>query len=112
VVKWHDVEPFDQRLAAVGCRLLFLRGAPATIWERGIKPRLDEQFIREYARKFGRTHEEIHSYFVREQEILTDLFSRSSMPKRLLQNDGLLENSLEEALRFWTGDLVGEEVRL
>jgi hypothetical protein len=112
VVKWHDAEPFDQRLAAVGCRLLFLRGTPATIWERGIKPRVDEQFIREYARKFGRTHEEIHSYFVREQEILTDLFSRSSMPKRLLQNDGLLENSLEEALRFWTGDLVGEEVRL
>jgi hypothetical protein len=112
VVKWNDVEAFDQRLAAVGCKLLFLRGTPATIWERGIKPRVDEQFIREYARKFGRNNEEIHSYFVREQEILTDSFSRSSMPKRLLPNDGLLENTLEEALRFWTEDRVGEEVGL
>jgi hypothetical protein len=112
VVKWSDVEPFDQRLAGIGCKLLFLQGTPATIWERGIKPRVDEQFIREYARKFGRNNEEIHSYFVREEEILTDLFSRSSMPKRLLPNDGLLENALEEALRFWTEDLVGEEVGL
>ncbi len=112
VVKWNDVEPFDRRLAALGCKLLFLQGTPATIWERGIRPRADQQFIQKYARKFGRTHEEIHSYFVREQEILTDLFARSSMPKRLLQHDGLLDNALEEALRFWTEDLVGAEVGL
>jgi hypothetical protein len=112
VVKWNDVEPLDQRLAGIGCKLLFLRGTLAIIWEHGIKPRADQQFIREYARKFGRTHEEIHSYFVREQDIITDLFSRSSMPKRLLQNDGLLDNTVEEALRFWTEDLVGEEVGL
>jgi hypothetical protein len=104
VVKWHDVEPFDRRLAAVGCKLLFLQGTPDTIWERGIKPRLDQQFIQEYARKFGRTHEGIHSYFVREQEGLVDLFSRSVMTKRLLQNDATLDSVLEEALRFWTED--------
>ena len=110
VVKWNDVEPFDRRLSAAGCKLLFLQGTPATIWERGIKPRTDQQFIQEYARKFGRTHEEIHSHFVNEQEILTDLFSRSVMTKRLLQNDDALDNALEEALRFWTEDLVGEEI--
>src|SRR5580700_250826 len=60
VVKWNDVEAFDRRLAGVGCKLLFLQGTPATISERGITPRADQQFIREYARKFGRTHEEIH----------------------------------------------------
>jgi hypothetical protein len=109
VVKWSDVEPFDRRLAAVGCGLLFLRGTPATIWERGIKPRADQQFIREYARKFGRTHEEIHEHFVREQEAIAGLFSRSTMTKRLLHSDGPLDNALEEAVRFWTEDLVGEE---
>src|ERR1022692_2762150 len=97
VVKWNDVEPFDRRLSAAGCKLLFLQGTPAPIWERGIKPRTDQQFIQEYARKFGRTHEEIHSHFVNEQEILTDLFSRSVMTKRLLQNDDALDNALEEA---------------
>jgi thymidylate kinase len=111
VVKWNDVEPFDRRLAALGCEMLFLQGTPATIWDRGIKPRADQQFIQEYARKFGRTHEEIHQYFVREQEKLMELFSCSVMTKRLLRNDGALHDALEEALQFWTGDPVGEEIR-
>src|SRR5271166_876603 len=67
VVEWTDVAPFDQRLGALGCGLLFLEVSPSTIWERGIKPRAQAQFIQEYARKFGRSHEEIHQYFVREQ---------------------------------------------
>jgi hypothetical protein len=107
VVKWNDVAAFDRRLGAAGCNLLFLRGTPVTIWDRGITPRADQQFIREYARKFGRTHEEIHQHFVREQETLIELFSRSVMTKRLLQGDGELDETLE-ALQFWTGDV--EEV--
>jgi hypothetical protein len=110
VVKWNDVAPFDRRLAVLGCKLLFLEGTPATIWERGIRPRADQQFIQEYARKFGRTPEEIHSYFVREQETLVGLFSCSVITKRLLQNDGTLDNALEETQRFWTEDLRGEEI--
>jgi hypothetical protein len=109
VVKWNDVEPFDRRLAALGCKLLFLQATRATIWERGIKPRANEQFIKEYAKKFGNTHEEIHRYFVREQEALAELFSRSVMPKRLLQNDDAGGDRLEEAWRFWNDDLVQKE---
>jgi Cdc6-like AAA superfamily ATPase len=109
VVRWKDVEAFDRRLAAVGCKLLFLQATPATIWERGIAPRIGEQFIREYARKFGETHEEIHHYFVREQETLQDLFSRSTMPKLLLQNDGD-DNALDDAYRFWAEDAAQQAV--
>lgn len=108
VVKWNDVEPFDRRLAAVGCKLLFLQASAATIWERGIRPRADQQFIQEYARKFGRTNEEIHQHFVGEQEKLVELFSRSVMPKRLMRNDGAMGDVLEEAWGFWMEDLVGE----
>jgi hypothetical protein len=110
VVKWSDVAPFDRRLAALGCKLLFLEGTPATIWDRGIQPRADQQFIQEYARKFRRTPEEIHSHFVREQEALVELFSCSVITKRLLQNDGTLDHALAEALRFWTEDLQGEQI--
>jgi hypothetical protein len=110
VVNWSDVAPFDRRLAAVGCKLLFLQAAPAVIWERGIKPRADQQFIQEYARKFGRTNEEIHGYFVREQETLLSLFSRSVMPKLPLQNDEAPNHVLEEALRFWIEDIEEEEI--
>lgn len=104
VVEWNGVEGFDRRLAALGCKLLFLQATPATIWERGIKPRADQQFIQQYARKFGRTEEEIHRHFVREQETLAGLFSRSVMPKLLVQTDLTRDNGLEEAFLLWTED--------
>ena len=101
VVVWEDVAPFDQRLAARGCKLLFLQATAATLWERGIQPRLNEQFIREYARKFGATHEEIHKYFWGEQKTLLRLFARSSMPKLLLDNEDAPEAVLDRAFDFW-----------
>jgi len=102
VAKWKDVEVFDQRLAAIGCKLLFLKVSPPAILERGIKPRVNEQFIREYARKFGQSHQEIHNYFVREQETLAELFERSVMPKRLLNNETEPESALAAACSLWT----------
>ena len=107
VVQWKDVKLFDQRLSAIGCRQLFLQAAPRTIWERGIVPRKNEQFMQVYARKFGRTEEEIHQYFVREQETLARLFSDSAMPKLLMQNDGAVDGIEDEAYRFWI-EQVGE----
>jgi hypothetical protein len=102
IVQWSDVESFDRRLAALGCKLLFLEVSPSTIWERGIKPRANEQFIQEYAKKFGSSHEAIHRYFVNEQEVLSGLFSRSIMPKILLKNDSEPEATLDAAFRLWT----------
>ena len=102
VVKWTDVESFDKRLAALGCKLLFLEVSPSTIWERGIKPRAKDQFMREYARKFGQNEEAIHDYFVREQGVLVELFSRSVMPKVQLNNENEPETTLDAACSFWT----------
>lgn len=107
VVGWKHVSPFDRRLAALGCKLLFLHVAPSTLWERSIQARMETEFLRVYARKFGRTEEEIRHYFVSEQQSLGGLFAQSAMSKRLLQNDGALESALDEAHRFWIGDLPG-----
>jgi hypothetical protein len=104
VVKWTDVGRVDRRLAAIGCKLLSLQASSRTIWERGIEPRKDQQFLLEYARQFGQTHEEIHSYFVREQQTLAELFSQSAMSKMLLRNDGAVDDVLDEAFRFWSED--------
>ena len=105
VVKWSDVEPLDGRLAELGCKLLLLHTSPRAIWDRGIVPRMNEQFIQRYARKFGRTHNEIHEYFVREQEMLAKLFSQSRIPKLLLENDGNADEIVNAAHKFWTEDL-------
>ncbi|MGA8233809.1 MAG: hypothetical protein WB795_20205 [Candidatus Acidiferrales bacterium] len=104
IVQWSDVAAFDYRLAGVGFKLLFLQAAPQAIYRRGITPRIEQQFIREYAQKFGNTLPEIHRHFVQEQEVLTRLFERSAMPKLRLENDLPVDNSLEEAYRFWTED--------
>ena len=42
VVRWRDVEEFDGRLAALGCKLLFLQVSSRMIWEQGIVPRLND----------------------------------------------------------------------
>lgn len=107
IVKWPEVAHLDGRLAALGCKLLMLSSSPRTIWQRGIEPRVDEQFLLEYARKFGKNHHEIHAYFVREQEILADLFSHSVMTKLLVPNDGPVDHVLNAAYGFWMDGLAG-----
>jgi hypothetical protein len=115
-VKWSDVTEIDERLAALGCNLLSLRASPVTIWRRGIEPRRDQQFLLEYAKKFGRTHEEIHAYFVREQEALSSFFGSSKMQKTIFQNDEDGSGVVEQAYRFWmedgSGDVATKEAAL
>jgi hypothetical protein len=104
VVQWADVESIDRRLAALGCKLLSLHASPQTLWERGIQPRVKEQFMVEYARRFGRTKEEIHAHFVREQETLGRLSAKSAMTKKFIPSDGAFEIAVDEAYRFWMDD--------
>jgi hypothetical protein len=101
IVKWNDVEDFDRRLAALGCKLVFLEASPAQLWERGILPRAQDQFIQQYAKKFGTTLEEIHQYFVREQQTLDALFQKSAIPKLRLNNESWRDNALTETQAFW-----------
>src|SRR6185295_11846382 len=59
VLNWEHVSDLDHRLGRMGARLLFLHGSAQTLWERGITPRRDEEFITRYAcPKFGDTLEE------------------------------------------------------
>ena len=103
-VAWPDVASIDARLAALGAKLLLLEVQPSTLWHRSIVPRLNDQFMLEYARKFGRSNEEIHAYFVREQEELRELFDRSAMLKLRLDADQSVETLAGRAYQFWTGE--------
>lgn len=104
IVQWSDVAPIDRRLAALGCKLLSLHASPQHLWQRGMEPRKNEQFLLEYAKKFGQTNEQIHSHFVREQETLAELFSQSVMPKLHLENDGSVNDILTEVYQLWLQD--------
>lgn len=108
VVSWQDVTSVDSRLAALGCKLVFLDASADTLWARGIHPRRNEPFILEYARKFGTTLEAIHEYFVREQATLRKIFEQSAMPKLLLDAKASVDSLIEEPYAFWLSDLPAE----
>lgn len=102
VLEWADVRGVDQRLADLGARLLFLQATPETLWARGIVPRLQEEFMLGYALgRFGRTPEEVHEYFVREQEAMRQHLAHTAMPHLLLNAEADPEANLEAAYRFW-----------
>jgi hypothetical protein len=102
VVGWDDVAPLDARLAALGARLLFVHAGAPTLWQRGIVPRRDQQFMTSYAiPKFGATPQAVHDYFVDEQARLRRLAERSTMPQLTLDLDRPEDDVLDAAYDFW-----------
>ncbi len=102
VLDWERVSGFDHRLASIGARLLFLHGSAQTIWDRGIAPRRDQEFITGYAcPKFGKTLEEIHQYFVVEQERMRQRLSDTNITYREIDADNDFDSNVEEAYEFW-----------
>ncbi len=57
--------------------------------------------MREYARKFGRTADELDAHFMRERETFGELSARSAMPRLTLLNDGKLDDVVDAANAFW-----------
>jgi len=102
VVVWSDVATADARLARLGARLVFLEASPETIWHRGILPRAEESFIRDYAqRRFGPSLEEIHRHFMAEQTRMRALLDQSRLPSLVLDADADMESNVARATEFW-----------
>lgn len=102
VLNWEHVADLDHRLARMGARLLFLHGSSQTIWERGITPRRDQEFITGYAcPKFGNTLEEIHQYFVGEQEDMRQHLLDTRITYREIDADNDSRSNVEAAYEFW-----------
>jgi len=101
VLCWADVSEFDERLARLGCKIVFLRAASKTIWERTIWSRKDTEFITYYGRKYGDSLESIHQYFVREQERMLALLAQSAMEKLLVDCDESVFDKSEEVFDYW-----------
>ena len=102
VLRWEDVAGVDERLAGLGARMVFLRGSPEVLWRRGILPRADSAFIEGYANpRFGTTLEEIHAYFVDEQERMEGLLGRSAVPHLVLSAEDDPGLTTARAMSFW-----------
>lgn len=100
-VSFEDLREVDRALARRGVRLLFLRASPETLWDRGIRARRETGFITGYATKFGTSLEEIHAYFVAEQDRMLRDLERSAMEVRVVEVDGPILDYLAQAWDFW-----------
>ncbi|HTR79608.1 MAG TPA: hypothetical protein VMH39_15925 [Gemmatimonadaceae bacterium] len=104
VVGWSDVAAIDRRLAALGAKMIFAHAGDQMIWDRGIAPRRDEQFMIEYAfEKWGGSLEAVHGYFVGEQRAMRSAAERTHLAHRAIAIDGPLSTYLDEAYEFWMG---------
>lgn len=101
LLTWRDVAAFDQRLATLGCKLLLLRGPRDVVWERCIKARASWWLNGEYARRFGRTHDEVHGYFLGEQERFDEMAEKSRLPTLVADNNGEVEDVIDSAHEHW-----------
>jgi hypothetical protein len=101
IIKWQDIVQYDQRLHKLGCKTIFMKADPLTIWQRGIMPRINEQFITGYGKKFGNNPEEIHQYFVREQTYLEKQFINSQIDKMYISAEEELQLSIDKSYVFW-----------
>lgn len=102
VLSWAELGYVDQHLAGRGARMVFLRASPETLWERVIVGRGSPAFFA-YQRKFGGSAEEVHAYYVREQEEMEKLALRSKLRTLFLSAEALPGVLAGEAYGFWKG---------
>jgi len=101
ILNWSEVTTFDRRLHELGCKLIFLRATEETIWERTVWGRRDNEFITYYGRKYGDSLDSIHRYHVQEQEKMMAIAEMSAMEKLVIDCEGDISDTSQEALDFW-----------
>ena len=101
IIDWSDIQEYDTRLKTIECKIIFITAEPQTIWDRGIAPRINEQFITVYAKKFGRNINEIYRYFINEQVQLEKLVAKSCLDKIYISAEDNFEKNIEKSYNFW-----------
>ena len=101
VLNWEDVVDYDSNLQKLNCKLIFMHAQPQTIWDRGIAPRMNGQFILEYGRKFGKNLKEIHQYFVDEQTKMENLLLKSGLEVLQIDAENDFSQNVKKSYSFW-----------
>ena len=90
-----------RRLAALGCKLLLVRGSTSVILQRCIQARADWWLSGDYAARFGRTQEEFHEYFLGEQDKFLEMAERSALESLIVTNDGSIDDVIDRVHEHW-----------
>jgi hypothetical protein len=102
VLAWQDVDAFDRRLAAIGCKLLLLDADEALIHSRTLEARAGTSFLAYAQRRFATAASELAAHFLRERDAFRRLFAGSAMPKLTLPAGVPVDELAARAWDFWT----------
>jgi thymidylate kinase len=102
-VSWTDVSTYDKLLAGMNCKLIFIKAMPETILERAILKRntADKFYLSKYQIKYGKTLEEVHQYYITEQQKMEDLIKQSILNRMTLFSEDTPQANQDAAFKFW-----------
>jgi adenylate kinase family enzyme len=102
-ISWTDVVEYDKLLAAIDCKLIFMKAFPETIWHGAILKRneADNLYLTKYQKKYGNNLEEIHQYYMTEQDKMERLIKESSLNAITLNSENKMQINQDIAYDFW-----------
>ena len=104
-LRWRDVVPFDERLAAIGAKLLLLDAEDDTVRIRTVEKRAATEFIRDYARgRFGADDTALVAHFQRERDAFREMFDASIMAKRQIAAERPMDDVASAAFAWWSSN--------
>ena len=86
-------------------KLIFLKALPETIMQRSILPRSkrDNHYLSKYQKRYGNTLEEVHQYYMNEQDKMEDIIRQSSLTKIILHSEEEIQTNADIAYNFGMG---------
>ena len=102
-ISWREVAAYDKLLANINSKLIFIKALPGTIWERAILKRneADELYLKMYQKRYGNSLEEVHQYYMNEQDKMEKLIEQSSLSKMTLFSEETPQTNENTAYEFW-----------
>lgn len=100
-ISWRNVSSIDQRLLKLNAHLCLFIIHPDDIQERIIED-YEKAGWGDYLQSLGRNSSEIKAHFVRKQDELLVLASKSKLPTKIIDSSGVSKNQvLDEVITFW-----------
>ena len=101
VVMWQDVITVDSRLAALGCKLVFLEASPERSGRAEFFPAAtNSSFSNTHANSDQRSRPFTNTSSANKRRS-RNLFEQSAMPKLLLDAKASVESLIEQSYAFW-----------
>lgn len=100
-VTWRNLVPIDQRLLSINARICLFTIHPDDIQERIIEDYKKADW-QDYLKTLGSNDNEVKAHYIRKQDELVELASKSMLPVKIINSSRLSPTQvLNEVIQFW-----------